>query len=310
VVTQSTLQRTLTRGSRRVHRALRTPGFEIMRLLGRFSAAREASRWYYRPVDIEPYLRRPTLFPDLDVRGVVAALDRTGLALGLRLPLAVVAEVLTYAHTTPCYGNGDVRLGFLYSDRTEAEHRAAPMRFVLGQFYNASRDCAPIRRLADDGALWAIAASYLRARPALQGANLWWSFAGEASERDRNAFAQMYHFDTDDYRFVKFFFYLTDVDSDGGPHAMVTGTHRHKRLRHQLVRRRFTDDEIEQAYGRDRMVMITGGAGAGFAEDTGCIHKGIPPRTRDRLALQVEFGLRNYSQTHDERPPSQLRRLV
>jgi hypothetical protein len=310
VVTKSTVRRTVTRGRRGLRRALRAPGFQMMRLLGRFSAARTASRWYYRPVSLEPYLGRPTVFPDLDVRGVVAQLDRAGLCLGLRLPPELVQEIVGYAHATPCYGNWDTQCGFHYADHVEAQQRVAPKRFLLGQFYNASRECEPIRRLKEDGALQAIAAGYLRARPVLQGANLWWSFAVDASEGDRNVAAQMYHFDVDDYRFVKFFFYLTDVDDESGPHAMVRGTHSRKQLGHQLTLRRFTDEEIERAYGADHVVTIRGDAGTGFAEDTGCIHKGIPPRTRDRLALQIEFGLRDYALAHDERPPSQLRLIV
>lgn len=295
---------------RRLGRWTTNPDFELMRLLGRFTAAREASRWFHPAVAAEEYLRRPTLFPDLDANQVVAALDRTGYCPGLRLPAPVRDEIVAYAQATPCYGNWDPRYGFHYRDRAAAQARVPQTRFLIGQFFNASVDCAPVRQLKEDGVLWAIAARYLRARPVLQGVNLWWSFAVEADAADRNLAAQMYHFDVDDYRFLKFFFYLTDVDADGGPHAMVAGTHARKRLVHQLTLRRYGDAEIEAAYGAERVIMIYGEAGTGFAEDTGCFHKGIPPRTRDRLALQVEFALHDYALAHDERPPAQLRMIL
>ena len=168
--------------------------------------------------------------------------------------------------------------------------------------------CKELERLVFDQSILAVAQEYLKCSPVLDLVAFWWSLPYEG--KGKSEAAQMYHFDMDRIKFIKFFFYLTDVDDESGPHAMVRGTHSRKRLGHQVTLRRFTDEEIERAYGLDHVVTIRGDAGAGFAEDTGCIHKGIPPRTRDRLALQIEFGLRDYALAHDERPPSQLRRIV
>ena len=115
-----------------------------------------------------------------------------------------------------------------------------------------------------------------------------------ASEQDRSDAAQKYHMDVDDYRFIKFFFYLTDVDENGGPHVVVKGTHKHKKFAHQLKLQRFSDQEMVTEYGADKVDVLCGLAGYGFIEDTLCFHKGYPPLNRDRLVLQVEFGLRDY----------------
>ena len=38
--------------------------------------------------------------------------------------------------------------------------------------------------------------------------------------------AQMFHFDLDRIKWLKFFIYLTDVKINSGPHVYVSGTHK------------------------------------------------------------------------------------
>ncbi|KAF3998146.1 hypothetical protein [Glaciimonas immobilis] len=99
---------------------------------------------------------------------------------------------------------------------------------------------------------------------------------------------QAFHRDYDDWRFIKVFVYLTDVDNDSGPHVFVQGTH-HEHCAMRL--RGYGDAKIMEAYGEDKIVSITGTAGFGFAVDTHGIHKGIVPRQRPRLLLQIQYSL-------------------
>jgi hypothetical protein len=129
----------------------------------------------------------------------------------------------------------------------------------------------------------------------LIGARIWWSFATQASPEQHSKSGQTFHYDIDGYRSVSYFFYLTDVDEDAGAHTYVRGSHRKKRLSHLLsIRKSRSDCEIAAAYNPDDIRNICGSAGQGFAEDTFCFHKGLSPRLRDRLVLQVRFGLRDY----------------
>ena len=52
-------------------------------------------------------------------------------------------------------------------------------------------------------------------------------------------------------------------------------------------------------YLSENFLTITGSAGFGFIEDPFCLHRGIPPLTRDRLMLCLNYGLVNYNQQHD-----------
>jgi hypothetical protein len=90
----------------------------------------------------------------------------------------------------------------------------------------------------------------------------------------------------------------------------VRGSHRRKRLRDQLRIRRLSDRDVLDYYGEASMATIVGPAGSGFIEDTWCIHKGLPPREKERLVLQIQFGLHDYGLQNDLREPAMLRRLV
>jgi hypothetical protein len=185
--------------------------------------------------------------------------------------------------------------------------------FLLAQYFNAARSCPAIAALTRDALLVEAAGRYLRVRPRLVGVNLWWSYPAQASHAERDVAAQLFHDDLDDFRFIKFFFYLTDVDELAGPHIAVRGSHTSKRPESwlEILRiRRYTDDEITRRYGDANIVTITGVAGTGFAEDTSCIHKGLPPVRSARLLLQIQFALNDFGNQNDIVDERELRLVV
>lgn len=250
---------------------------------------------------------RSPSFPDLDPSAIADGLRHEGIYRGLKLPKDTLDEIVSWAKATPTYGNQNYRWGFRIADKAEAEKRAGKP-FAVG-FYANTHDCPAIHALASDPLLAETARRYVGPRAELKVTRLWWSFAGSIDEADRNEHAQRYHFDLDDYRFMKVFFYLTDVDADAGPHVYVRGSHRGKKLSQLFPMRRFTDAEVEATYGRDKIVSIEGKAGDGFAEDTFGIHKGSPPKKRDRLLLQFEFAVHDYG-INDVVPRDALEMIV
>lgn len=95
-----------------------------------------------------------------------------------------------------------------------------------------------------------------------------------------------FHYDIDDYRFLKVFFYLTDVNLDSGPHEIILESH-HSNAFLRFFNRRLNG--VPQRF-KDKVHTILGPAGSGFFEDTYCYHRGSDPQ-RPRLMLQLEFGL-------------------
>jgi hypothetical protein len=143
-----------------------------------------------------------------------------------------------------------------------------------------------VRRLLMDASLRELAARYLRCEPINDLIAMWWTSArpGPASSEA----AQLYHFDMDRPQFLKIFFYLTDVDTDSGPHCYIRGSHRERPA--PLWRDgRHTDAAVLAQYGADREVEITGPRGTAIAVDTSGFHKGKPPRRGARLMLQLEY---------------------
>ena len=146
---------------------------------------------------------------------------------------------------------------------------------------------AEVQQLIADPTILAVARSYLGAEPVNDLIAMWWSSAflgGKAS----SAAAQLFHFDLDRVKFLKFFFYLTDVGPDNGPHCYIRGSHRSKP---PALRRdgRISDEEILRYCGADAWTEVCGPAGTIIAADTSGFHKGRALVSGERLLLQFEF---------------------
>jgi hypothetical protein len=126
--------------------------------------------------------------------------------------------------------------------------------------------------------------AYLGCKPTLSSLGVRWSFPTGR----QGVGTQQFHRDPVDWRFLKLFVYLTDVDAGAGPHAFVTGSHRTAgRLRNRHYSRAF----IERHYGIDGVRTITGRRGTAFIADTYGIHAGVVPTCTPRLILQAQYSL-------------------
>ncbi|MEQ9370528.1 MAG: hypothetical protein RIG63_16120 [Coleofasciculus chthonoplastes F3-SA18-01] len=250
-----------------------------------------------------------SLFKNIDIDNVIDTLKKDGISSGIILPEDVVQDILDFAFSTRCYGNGQPSLGFYVHEKeqVQAKHKNPLLTAV---YFNAALNCPAISRIERDPYLLEIAKKYLGKNPIHLGNRLWWSFVTEATESDRSQAAQMFHYDLDDYRFLKFFFYLTDVDLANGPHVCVRGTHERKKFLHWLLLKRYPDKEIISSYGSESIVTLCGNAGFGFAEDTLCFHKGYPPTIKDRLILQIQFALNDYGLQNDKIDTSLLKPII
>ncbi len=144
-----------------------------------------------------------------------------------------------------------------------------------------------VQQVATDPFFFSIAQEYLGFNPVFDVLTMWWS-ARTGDEQLQSRAAQRYHFDMDRLKFVKFFVYLTDVDTETGPHCYVRGSHQRKPadLRKDD---RLSDEEVLQHYAPEDVVELVGEAGTILAVDTRGFHKGKPLVQRDRLIFQVQF---------------------
>ncbi len=131
-----------------------------------------------------------------------------------------------------------------------------------------------------------ISEKYLKCRPIFDYFVMWWSFPYRGKMTSEAA--QKYHFDMDRIKFLKFFFYVTDVDTNSGPHCFVKGSHNHK---HTKLRKdgRIEDSEIEKYSKKENIVEICGQKGTVMIVDTIGFHKGKVLTENSRLLFQILY---------------------
>ncbi len=136
-------------------------------------------------------------------------------------------------------------------------------------------DCPHLARVATDSRVLAAVEAYLGGPATISALRAWWSTPTPDGGAEH---AEMFHRDVDDFRFAKLFVYLTDVDDEAGPHLFVRGSHRANRL---TAIRRYTDAEVEDAFGAENFVRFTGPAGTSLSRPLpGCT--GASPRPPSR----------------------------
>ncbi len=234
------------------------------------------------------------LLEPYSIAEVGRTLERDGAAVGLTLRPHVVRQLRAALEPRLCYGFGQSEYAFRNAERADAEQRHGH-QFLQAHYYGLEQIHPLFGQLRDDPSLTRLFGNYFRCEPVWTGTRVWWSYAVDATEEQRRQFGQAFHYDVDDYQSLNLFFYLTDVDLDGGAHVFVRGSHREKKLRHVLkLRRSRKDSEMEHDYGADRLVNLCGPAGYGFVEDPFCFHKALHPHRTDRLILQLRFALTDY----------------
>jgi hypothetical protein len=135
-----------------------------------------------------------------------------------------------------------------------------------------------------------VARNYLQCEPIFDFPAMWWStcFSKEASSEA----AQLYHFDMDRIKWLKFFFYINDVTIENGPHCYIQGTHKPRNKPQKLLNRGYTrisDADLRPYYNSEDFKMLCADAGTVFAGDTTCWHKGSPLRSGHRLVFELEY---------------------
>jgi hypothetical protein len=122
-------------------------------------------------------------------------------------------------------------------------------------------------------------------KPTIGFISAWWSIpTHDGVPRE----AENFHRDFDDVAFAKLFIYLTDVGEKNGPHEFIRGSHDHSALR---PIRRYTDEDVLEAFGADKLVRFTGNAGTIFLENTTGFHRGLVVKGGRRLILQIVYSM-------------------
>jgi hypothetical protein len=288
-----------------------SPRWFLMRKFARFNFIRSWKNSCLKADDesrLCPNLES-SVFQDVDIDQVVDHLEKYGLFQGLHLPDKIVKEIVDFSLSTVCYVQRKTNMGFHVLEREKAQLHYQT-KILSAKYFNTASHCPTIKMLEQDPTLLKIAARYLKTTPVHIGNALFWSFPTDSDIYEQSKSAQVFHCDLDDYKFLKFFFYLTDVNMDCGPHVYIRGSHNKKKFSYQLLRGRATESNLIDYYGSENIVTICGKSGWGFAEDSFGHHKGSPPITKPRLIFSVEFATYDYGMQQDVVDSSQLKSVV
>jgi hypothetical protein len=167
---------------------------------------------------------------------------------------------------------------------------------IIGEVYRYDGakliDCEEIQKLLCDNFILTSIQDYFGCIPVNSSINMWWSTNKIFRPDHLAANAQMYHFDMDRIKWVKVFFYLTDVSPGFGEHTFVKGSHKIGSQPKEFLRRgyaRISDDDMKKHFANLRIQTITGDKGTMFFEDTRGYHKGAPVINGNRLVLEFEY---------------------
>lgn len=300
----------------RVKQYVRHPSYSLMRLLARFGVFRlllpklVAIKKLGNKVDGKAADIK-TAFPMVNPAIVVSELENHGVSFGLTLPNDVLEGILSFARNNRCYADRESDKGFFFDEHSQA-CEVLGKEILVAQYFNTTTECDQISRLIHDPMFLEVAKGYLGAGAKFVGANLWWTFPVDALDEDRQRHAHKFHRDVDDFKFFKFFFYLTDVELGDGGHVVVKNFKDKPPVTSFFDKwniRRYSDEEVEAIYPDEDIIEVAGPAGAGFAEDTWSIHKGKTPKKSARLLLQFQFALNDYGVVNDERELEKLKAI-
>jgi hypothetical protein len=222
-----------------------------------------------------------------DIADIASTLRRDGLYRFPRpIPRDLLDELVRIGHSMPCYPHPEAGVG-----KDPCLYPADSPKEIKYDFIE--RDLVPTRpvqRIMADPGLLAVSQAYFGAKPVLDAVAMWWSthVTGLASSEA----AQLYHFDMERMKWLKWFIYLTDVDTGTGPHCFVRGSHRTGAKPFELLKRgyqRISDEDMARHYPAGDLLELNGPKGSIFVEDTSGFHKGKPPRTGPRLVIELEF---------------------
>lgn len=207
-----------------------------------------------------------------------------------KLPADLCDKLLKFALTQPCTPRATDADGATKGTQPVVYDRKNVAAIIYDFFPGDLINNADVQRLMGDESIIALAEEYLGSKPVLDTVNMWWTTA-YTNQPDSNA-AQLYHFDMDHARWIKFFVYLTDVTTESGPHCFVAGSHCRGGIPGHLLRQgyaRLSDEEVKASFPPSDVIEITGPRGTILAVDTRGLHKGKPVLQGERLIFELEF---------------------
>jgi hypothetical protein len=193
------------------------------------------------------------IFPGLDVDVISSLMQRDGYALGPSLPEKYLAAILRYCAQSP------------------------------PSHLHAHRRCPEIAAIATSAKVVEIVRRYLGVTPILYKTAVINTQPQPIDDGERK---WRFHYDVGDFRAMTLWIYLSDVDADSGPHAVIRGTHRRDTLS-MIATEMLPVPEASARYG-ERVHNIIGEKGSSIFEDQVIYHRQAECR-KPRTILGISY---------------------
>jgi len=252
---------------------------------------------------------------NFEVKNIAAEIKKNGYYISSnKIDLDTANKIVKFCKTTPVEPLGINSEDFQdFADKKVIFNPLYPIspiyRFNMKQVF----ENLDLLSLILDKSLLAVAQEYLGCTPVLDLVALWWSVAFNG--KGTSEAAQEFHYDMDRIKFLKIFIYLTDVNSENGPHCYVKGSHIRK-PKALLSDGRKSDSEIKIHYSESQINELHGSQGTIILADTRGFHKGKPLVSGYRLIFQLEYSNSLFGQNYpkvrldDLHDASELKKLI
>ena len=185
-----------------------------------------------------------------------------------------------YFYNTDCYD--------FYNNHQKFKIKNVPNYVKLGRHTILDNlRCPHMLELITNDKVINLASSFLGSPATLTNLLPMWSFK---SHHDEPINMQLFHRDAEDYKFIKIFIFLSDVQKGNGEQVYIKGTSNMKNLPIELYKiERYPNQLINRHLDLKKHLALTGSAGFSWAANPYGIHRGTVPSDTHRLLLQLQF---------------------
>lgn len=178
------------------------------------------------------------------------------------------------------------------------EHRKSrnsnkPYSYTIADKFKILSTSNPMFEIASHHKLFDVVNSYLGMKASLRACDIWQTFVATSGP----VRSQNWHRDPEDFRLIKVFIYLNDVDDTAGPFFYAKGSHtKGARFKDPVWFReknhhnnRSTDEEVDKVVPRSEWFKAVGKAGTIIIADTRGLHKGGFATEKERILFNCMY---------------------
>ncbi len=155
-----------------------------------------------------------------------------------------------------------------------------------------------INQIIYDPVILGIVSILLGSKALLRHCSYWFTYPGKKTTKHQSEAAQLFHYDLDEFKWLKLFIFMDDVTDENGPHVYIPATHKPGNKPFDLLKfgySRLPDNLVSQFHKKETWKKLTCKKGTMVLANTQCWHKGTPLTNGRRCVLVPEYSITTFS---------------